>query len=465
MTIRNTIGLAGAVLWGFSASAAFAQAGAPTTVPGSKPALRKLTLKSAVETALTNSTGLKTAVEQVNKARGTLNESRSAFLPTLSAQGTATHLNTGVTAELGGGQSISIVKQDQKAATITAAVPLDIAGMLNAAVSLSEFQYLIARLDYNRLRNQLVQDVTTGYYGVLRAKAYVDVATQALKNAEDRAQTAQAFYNAKTGTRYDVLRAQADVANARQSLISAQNGVDLAMASLNNVLGLDQNTPLELEPLAVVANPIAPPMLDEVLTEAYRVRPEVLQAETGIKAAQKGYYLASRSQAPSVALSWTQQYTPDAGSLSRKNSWAAVATVTLPIFDAGVGAARRQQAQAGLDAARIGRQQAMDGVALDVRQAHLSLVEANERLKVADAALAQAEEAYRLANVRYQAGVSTLLEMSDAQTALTQAQTNRINAQYDVETARTKLERAVGRYAYSEDAQPGLPRPLGGSSK
>ncbi|MBM3495706.1 MAG: TolC family protein, partial [Armatimonadetes bacterium] len=169
-----------------------------------------------------------------------------------------------------------------------------------------------------------------------------------------------------------------------------------------------------------------------------------------------------RSRVPSLGVAWNLQYTPDTGAFGRESSWAAVAKATVPIFDGGVATARKQQAKAGVDTAKLGRTQALDGVALDVRQAHLSLVDATERLKVADAGLAQATEAYRLAQVRYKAGVtmtpggSPLLEISDAQTALTQAQTNRTNAQYDIEIARARLMRAIGRYAYSGDAGPGL---------
>lgn len=454
------------------------QTAGPVTTPGARPELRKLNLQSAVETSLKNSPALKSAAQQVLKARGALNASRTVFLPTLSAEATLTHLDQGVTAQLGAdpSQAITVVKQDQKSATLTAALPLDVAGMLKAASSLAEFRYLIARLDFNRQRNQLVQDVTVAYYDVLRAKEFVGVADQAMSNAADRGRIAEAYLKASTGTKFDVVRAQTEVANANQTAISARNRLALATAALNNLLGLDQATPLDLDAAGAAhrspqGDGPAPPSLDDVLKEAYRVRPEVLQAEAGIRAASKGYYLASRSQAPGVALAWNWQYTPDTGAFGRKSSWAAVARATLPIFDGGAGAAARQQAQAEVETARNGLRQAMDGIALDVRQAHLSLQESRDRLRVAAAAMAQAEEAYRLAQVRFKAGVtltpggSPLLEISDAQTALTQAQTNQINAQYDVEVAATKLNRAAGRYAYDASATPGLDAPPSGDNK
>lgn len=452
-----------------SIATAAAQTPGPATTPGARPEQRKLGMQAAIELALQNSPVLKSAAEQVQKARGAVNESKAAFVPTLSAEGTLTHLDQGVSAQLAPGQSITIVRQDQKSATLTAAVPIDVSGLLRAATSVAEFQYLIARLDYNRQRNQLVQDVVAAYYNVLRARAALGVAEQALTNAEDRQRIAEAYLKAGSGTRFDVLRAETETANARQAVMAAQNRVALATAALNNLLGLDQNTPLDLEEPPAGADMM--PDVDRALEEAYRQRPEILQAEAGIKAAEKGIHLAVRSQLPMVALAWSQQFTPDTGAFGRKQSWAAVAKISLPLFDGGLAAARRQQAEASLDAARWSRRQAMDGIALEVRQAYLSFVDASERLKVAEAAVAQAEEAYRLAQVRYKAGVtltpggSPLLEISDAQTALTQALTNRVNARYELEIARNQLLKAMGRYAYAPSAAPGLETPPVGDKK
>jgi outer membrane protein TolC len=445
-----------------------------TTKPGAAPPAREMSLAQSIETALRNSPSLQAAGREVIRARGSVHESKTAFLPTLSADLTITHLDQGVTAELGPGQSIAVVRQDQKSATVTAALPVDVFGMIRAASSVAEFQYVIARLDYNRQRNQLVQDATAAYYDALRAEAFVAVVAQADTNAQDRVRIAEAYLKAGAGTRFDVVRAQTELANAQQGVLSAKNSVALAHAALNNLMGLDQATPLSL---AKPSDPsgVLPADLASALSEAYAARPEVLQAETGIKAAEKGLTLAKRSVLPTVGVAWNLQYTPDTGAFGRKSSWAAVARATVPLFDGGAAGARREQARAGVDAAILGRARALDGVALDVRQAHLSLADAVERLKVADAGLTQATEAYRLAQVRYKAGVtmtpggSPLLEISDAQTALTQAQTNRINAQYDIEIARTRLMRAVGRYAYGPDAGPGLAAPPaalnGGPSK
>jgi outer membrane protein TolC len=432
----------------------------PTTKPGSQPAPVKLSMDEAVATAIKNSKVLRAAEQAILKSRARVAEAKSAFMPTLSSDLQFTHLDEGATAVIPTGQgniTIPIVRQDQRQVSLTAALPVDIAGQIRAAVSASEFGEIAARLDMNRARNQLVMEVKGAYLNVLRARAVVGVAEQALKNAKDRLFVAEANLRAGTGTRFDVLRAETEVANAEQQVISAKNRVDLANAALNNTLNLDQNTPLDL---ADEAGGAEPPAKDfgESVEAAYKQRPEVLQADANIRAAEKGLVLAQRSQMPTLALAWSFQYTPDAGGFDPKEtSWAAVAKVTLPLFEGGLAKARREQARADVNTVKLAKLQIMDGIALEARQAYLNVVEAQERLRVADAVLAQAQEQYRLAEVRFKSGVtlvpggSPLLEISDAQTALTQAQTNRINAQYDLKDAVVKLERAMGRYAY--DAQ------------
>ncbi|MGC8667123.1 MAG: TolC family protein [Chthonomonadales bacterium] len=430
----------------------------PTTQPGSNPAPLTLTLDQAVRIAIANSKTLRIAQEGIDKARGRVNESKAQYLPSINATTNIYRFDreTSITFPDANGQPQTLVlnAQDQRSVGVSAVLPIDVSGLIGAAVSASQFQEIAARLEYSRTRNQLVSDVKSAYYDVLRAQAFVTVAETAYKNAQDRLSTAEAYLRAGTGTKFDVLRAQTEVANAQQNLIAAKDRVNLATAALNNALGLDQNTPLQVKPAHEETT--SAPDFNQGLAEAYKQRPEVLQQDALIKAAEKGIKIAERSLLPGIGLSWNFSYQPDAAGFAPiTTSWTAVAQITLPLFEGGLARARIQQARADVNSAKVNKQIVLDNIALDVRQSYLALVEAQERLRVANAALAEAEEQYRLAQVRYKAGVtqqpgtSPLLEVSDAQTALTQAQTNQVNAQYDVETAKARLDRALGRYAQS----------------
>ncbi len=426
----------------------------PTTTPGSKPAPLRLNMQSAVETAVKRSKTLKISAETVNKSHGRVLEQRAGYKPSLNSQTTITHLDQGSSINIGG-QDITIVKQDQTQLGVSGNLPVDFTGLIRAAVQQAEFVEIATRLDYNRTRNQTVLDVKNAYYDVLRAKAFVKVTKDALDNANERLTTAEATLKAGTGTRFDVLRAQTDVANAQQNLLVAENRVNLTNAALANVLNIDQNTPIETADEA--ADGKADPDFNMAITEAYKLRPEVLQADANVAAAERGIRIAERSALPSIGLNAGFQYTPDASGFAPKTkSWSVAGTITVPLFDQGLARTRTEQAKSDVNSSKISKQVTLDGIALEVRQNYLSLTEARDRLRVSSAALDQAAEQYRLAQVRYKAGVtstpggSPLLEISDAQAALTQAQTNVVNARYDLANAQARLDRAIGRYAYGQ---------------
>src|SRR5262249_4737234 len=124
---------------------------------------------------------------------------------------------------------------------------------------------------------------------------------------------------------------------------------------------------------------------------------------------------------------------------------------------------RVQQARQSVEIARTGLKNTQEQVALEAQQALLNVLTAQERIPVAEAALKQAQESYRLAEVRFRTGVSVApggwqpLALNHAQAALPRAQTDLVHAQYDLLNARAGLDRALGRYGYGE--KPGVTNP------
>jgi outer membrane protein len=467
---------------------------------GSPPA--SVDIDQAVAIGLSTSRTLETAVEGLLQAQGRTSETRSAFNPTLGASFTYTRLNTGQTATFGN-QSIDIVNADQPQLNATLALPLDFAGELRAATQQAQFQEIAARLDVNRARNQIVLDIKNAFYNVLRAQALVTVARETLQDDLDRLSDAQKKLTAGTVAPFDVLRAQTDVANAQQQLITANSNVSLMIADLNATLGVNIDAELHVTDRNAVENPpgvalpaaptsaapnapaapgnaqaqpaapaVTPgatgdssgggfesldlgPEYRAVVHEALRARPEILEADAQIAAARKGIFLARRSVFPTASVSLNGSYSPNAAGLAPVTTSGNLAfSVSIPILDGGTARARVTQARATAAEAETNRRAAVDQVNLDVRSAYLALLQARDRVAVANQALAQAQESYRLAGVRYNNGISTLVEVSDAQAALTQAENNQVNALYDYNNDRAILDRAAGRYAYV-DLEPG----------
>jgi outer membrane protein TolC len=313
-------------------------------------------------------------------------------------------------------------------------------------------------------------------------------------------------YSAGTTTRYDVVSAQATVSSDQQSLLSAQNTLAVAFATLNNDIGVDIDTQIQLTTEGAVDVPenidvslsdlpekkaIAPrreePVMnfkpgeqigdngsaqanllenfvvsnasplgsdyDKLVKEAIKSRPEIMQEEATVAAARKGIYLARKSGLPSVSVGYTQTYNPTSATSTGINTGETTLSLSIPIFDSGYVAGKVTQARASLSSAETARRQQIDSVILEVRKAYMTLQESLAELKSARMELAKADEGYRLARLRYSAGTtsssytSPLLELSDAQSTLSTAQKDYVNALYDYNNDRCSLDKAIGRYS------------------
>ncbi|RYG46030.1 hypothetical protein EON79_11185, partial [bacterium] len=200
--------------------------------------------------------------------------------------------------------------------------------------------------------------------------------------------------------------------------------------------------------------------------EAVASRPEVLESNAALTAAEKGVTYARRSSLPSFAVTASYVVQPNAAGFTPERQAALGLSVNFPIFDGGLARARQQEAKAEVSNAKTNRRAAIDGVTLDVQQAYVNLVQARERARVVNVGVAQAREAFRLARLRAIVGVSSSpqvspqLELGNAQATLTQAESNRVNALYDYNIARAGLDRAVGRFSYGPGSgYPTVPGP------
>lgn len=440
---------------------------------------KTLTIDDAVGIGLATSRNFATAVARLEQARGRTSEARAGLNPTLGANASVTLYDRDVKASLGG-QSLVVTNQFNSVYSGVATLPLDLFGVIRSAINQAQFNEVAARIDVNRIRNETIFGVRNAFYNALRAQGQLVVAEDNLANANTRLQDAQVTLKAGTGTQFDVLTAQRDVADAQQSVVNARGQVTLALGQLKNTMGIDVSTPIRISDTGAVEEPAAMNITNEApkqdrlhvaedevnlgpeyaaaVQEALQTRPELLEADAAISAAERGVRFARRSQLPSFAISANALHQPNTTGFVPENESYIQVTMSLPIFDGGLARARVRQARAEVASAQNDRRTTADQVTLDVQQAYVNLVQASERVSVANVGLTQAREAFRLSRLRAQVGVtaspqvSPQLELSNAQATLTQAETNRVNAVYDYNLARAQLDRAVGRYSYGEGA-------------
>lgn len=436
-----------------------------------------LTLDQAVKVALAANPNVRQALANYRKATGAFQEVRAAFLPqiSLSARGTEfDKANVFDFATVTGGPSLPLTIANRWNPELMAALSMqiDISGAIRSASDQAEFMALASRIDIDRVRNDLVLQVKSQYYQALRLHGRREIAQESLKAVQERLRNAKSQESVGNAAKFDVVSAERDLAAAQQEVVASQVAEANALAGLKNTLGIDQTVPLALaiqapepaetttpepgdsDPGTVVQDSLDyGPEYANLLQNAAKLRPEVLEAQAMLEARKHGFRYAERSLKPSLTAGISYSHQPNNGAFTLENSTLASLTLNVPVFDGGLAQSRKNQAQADVESAQSNLTTALEYVKLNVQASLASLLEAKSRLALAEAGLKQAEEANRLAKVRYEVGVtqtsvvSPQLELRSAQVALTEAKTNRLKALYDLALAQAALDHAVGKFA------------------
>lgn len=391
-----------------------------------------LSLQEAVNMALTQNTSLKVTQKGEDTADAALKKARGSNGVSVSASDT-----------LSTSKSSDSDRQARNGAGVSASLPLYTGGQNQANIKKAELAADSARLLTDRSRENLKLSVIKAYYDALEAKKTVAVRQETVDKYQEHYTNVSQLYSAGAKARIDVIRSSVELSNARQNLIKAQNSYEVDLATLRNYLNINRTEPLNLTTdFSYDAFGIA---LDDCIAYAYTNRKDlrvdqykVEQQEQAVKAAKAGYL-------PSVSLSLgldnTNVFQP-----SSSSSQSASASVGLKwsIFDSGVTDASVKAAQTEYEVAKLNLLKDKEDVDLAVRQAYYNMREAEKRLNSTQDAVHQAEEDAYIAREKYRAGEGLMLDIIDAQEALSTAQLNYISAQYDYARDKASVENAMG---------------------
>jgi len=302
---------------------------------------------------------------------------------------------------------------------------------------------------HRQARLDLQRDVSLAFYDAILAAQRVEVARQALQLATQTRDVVQQRFDQGQSSEYDLLRAKVQVANIQPEVTQADNLRQLSLTNLRNLLGINAGVPLVLQLSYPDSAAWENEPLDTLLDRARARRPEPLQAELEVRMRQKAVSVAAADHYPSLYLSTDWAISANRERLGmnhwlRTPSWSATLSLSIPIFEGMRVSSGVAQAKVDLSQARLRESAINKYVALDVEKAGHDFIEARERLASQSETVHQAEEGYQIAQLRYQEGVGTQLEVTDALVALTTARLNQSQALRDVLVARVQLRRAVG---------------------
>jgi outer membrane protein len=409
---------------------------------------RELTIEEAVNIGMENAPKIVARIGDYVAAQQRVNQALAPLLPQLTGSGNYGRLRRVSTITGGADQA------DFGSASVTASQLLFDFGRTWAAkdVAKSSAEALKEVLETQKL--DISQLVKTQYYTLLLSKRLVEVNVTALERAEVNLRSAQGFFQVGTQPKSFVTRAEVDVANGRVNVIRAQNAVSLTRVALNTAMGIAVNAPTEVKDL--LAYQQFPMNRDALVGEAIKNRPEYRQVKAQAEAADASVRQTFRDFFPNlfgsgtygvVGVTGTSAFNSrsSSGFVDSGNEWNVGLTLSWSIFDGGGKVARYKEAKANLEASQARVRDAELQVWQSVEQSYLNLGEAEERIGAAGKAVESAEENYQLARGRFDAGVANIIELTDAQLALTQAQSTEAQALSDYRISIANLERALGR--------------------
>lgn len=396
-----------------------------------------LTLDQAVAVAEANSFLLRNQRTQIEKARLQIDQARGLAGPKLT--GNAQYNRFFNPGPAFGGP----VQRDQTQAQLTLSMPVDVAGVTNAAISAARKNVDAQKLTLETNRQTLRLQVTEAYVRVLQAEAIAVVAKESLDRAKERLDQVQKEQAVGTRAKVDVLRLETGVKQAESDLVAAQNTVSLTKNVLNNALGRAIETPVTVSTLAIPDE--NPSDSDALVKLALEQRPEVQSLNNTLVFLNWVTKVQRGGLTPS--LNWGFQHTRQLGTVSafsQRSSTVGFISLSWPIYDSGVTKSQINSARQDEEAAKTSLEQLKLGISLEVRQAVLNVQNARARTELAQKQVELARENFRLVSLRFDNQEGIAIEVADANTQLTQAQTGLVNAQYDYLTAVSQLRRALG---------------------
>ena len=410
-----------------------------------------LSMKRAVEIALApdGSARMALAQESIQQAEQKVLQAKAAFLPNLDAsiqdrrqttnlQAFGFHFSLPIP-----GFSIPTIVGPFSVLDTRAAAQYSILNLSDVnKYKASKASLAAVKLDNETTRNQVSDDVAHAYLTCLRADAARDTAQANVELSQALLDLARRAVTAGTGTGIEVTRAEVQHANNRQLLIRAGNERTRAVLELLKAMGLRMDSPVEFTD-KLMYKPVDPAATETLLEQARKARPELKTQAQREQAARLNHMAIKSERLPTVG-AFADYGAIGSDVIASRATYTYGASLKVPVFDGGRRESRREESFSQYRQEQIRTRDLGQEIELQVRVALEALRSASAEVDAAREGQTLAENELAQARRRYEAGVATSLEITDAQTRLQRARDNQVAAVYNHNVARLDLATATG---------------------
>ena len=419
-------------------AAGFVMAQAPVAAP-------QLTLKDAAALALKNHPQVQAAQLNYQASQQAVTEARSAYYPVIGGDVTGSQGNP--QARIGAGDLSAPRLFDRFAQGVSVSQLITDSGRTSNLVASSKLQAQASSRTYQATRYDVLLRVNQAYFDALRAQGLVKVAQETVAARQLLVDQVTILAQNKLRSQLDVGFAAVSLAQAKLLLIRTQDTVQQALAELTEALGIEQQQAYTLvdEPLP----PSPPADSGTLVAQAVQERPEL----AGLRLERESAYRFERAEKdlsyPTVTLEAVGGFIPfihqlTATQLVPNEYEGADVNVHIPIFNGGLFTARREAARFRAQAADQRVRDLEQRIARDVRVAWSNSLTAYHQLDVTAELLRESAMALDLAQGRYKLGLSSIVELTEAQLNLTQAEVENLSAKYDYQRLNAALQYSIG---------------------
>ena len=437
-----------------------------------------LTLADAIDLAARQNPEITAAKQALELTSSRLRESRGNTKPKISIQGsghgTLTALPTGASTSSGGSSVTVTVSQ-----SLPGIMPEPFSVGLSP-VELSEISLEEVELDFVKIQQKVVLDTIASYLNVLKLQQLKDLSDGAHEKADRLLDEVESKLALGVATRLDLLKAQNQLDQATFSLRRTEDDLCSAIRSLALMLGLPPETEFQLTDSFDVSEvlQIKPDEyeLEELITIALENRIEMKQADLSYLKVEASVETTKRSTKPSVNLfadyshqdttsfsasasldlssgdaGWktslgnqrSTESTPDKGFAPKSTSTVGI-NVSFALWDGGVAEEKLKQAEMSLKIQEAAKERQKQAITEDVYTTSTALKQARVRLQLAENAVLEAEESFRITEARFAKGAGVATEVIDAAQSLASSESGVVEALFDYYLAQARLGKAIG---------------------
>lgn len=420
----------------------------PTTTP-TTTSVNVLTLDDAIRLANAQASTFQSAILNEKISSEDVRQARAAFLPKVNAPLSYIYTTPALGLPPGEPRGPSFISNDGISvydALVNVSGDFDIAGKLRATLARDRALLAAAHAGTEVAKRALAQAVIESYYGLSLAIAQRQAAEGNLKAAEEFEQTTALLLSGGEVAPVDLTRAQLQTLTRRDALEKARADEQVAVGALRVLVGYEFTRPIITTDLAM-AIPTGAEYERFQPSEVSR-RPEFIQFEQQLRAAQADIKIARADRLPSLSYSINGGFDTDSlksPRLKEHTGASAAFSLTIPIFDWGATRSRERQARLRAEVAENERTLAQRGFTQQFYAAQAQAASAAARIKLARDGVIKAQDNLTASLARYRAGEAQIVEVTDAQTTLVEQRSALYQSIFDYQTALARLRQATGQ--------------------